>query len=174
MNTANKLTILRMILVPVFLVLISISSEGYNYTYAATAVFAVAAFTDFLDGYIARKKNQVTKFGKFMDPLADKLIVISAMVALVEMDKLQAWVVMIVIARELAVTGLRTLAASDGIVIAASYFGKAKTVTQIIAIIAMLLDMPYGIVIMGIAVVITVLSGIDYFYKNRNVLKIQD
>ncbi len=109
-----------------------------------------------------------------MDPLADKLIVISAMVALVEMDKLQAWVVMIVIARELAVTGLRTLAASDGIVIAASYFGKAKTVTQIIAIIAMLLDMPYGIVIMGIAVVITVLSGIDYFYKNRDVLKIQD
>lgn len=165
MNLANKITVLRIILVPVFLFILAIKVQ-YG-TIIATGVFIMAALTDTLDGYIARSRNQVTKFGKFLDPLADKLIVTAALVSLVEMKKLASWVVMIIIAREFAITGLRAVAASEGIVIAASKWGKAKTVTQIIAIVAALMEIPYSDILIFIAVVITVISGIDYLYKNR-------
>jgi CDP-diacylglycerol--glycerol-3-phosphate 3-phosphatidyltransferase len=172
MNLANKLTMLRIILVPVFLFFIAINIKFG--TYIATGIFIVAALTDTLDGYIARSRNQVTKFGKFMDPLADKLIVTAALISLVEMKKLSSWVVMIIIAREFAITGLRTLAASEGIVIAASKWGKAKTVLQIVAIIAVLVDIPYNQVLIVIAVIITIVSGIDYIYKNRKVFNFKE
>ncbi|WP_078696276.1 CDP-diacylglycerol--glycerol-3-phosphate 3-phosphatidyltransferase [Caloramator quimbayensis] len=168
MNLANKLTILRIILVPVFLFILAIKVK-YG-TLIATVVFIIAALTDTLDGYIARSRNQVTKFGKFMDPLADKLIVTAALISLVEMKKLPTWVVMIIIAREFAITGLRAVAASEGIVIAASKWGKAKTVLQIIAIVAALIELPYNNVLIFIAVIITIISGIDYIYKNRKCL----
>jgi CDP-diacylglycerol---glycerol-3-phosphate 3-phosphatidyltransferase len=172
MNLANKLTMLRIILVPVFLFFLAIKIKFG--IYIATGVFIVAALTDTLDGYIARSRNQVTKFGKFMDPLADKLIVTAALISLVEMKKLSSWVVMIIIAREFAITGLRTLAASEGIIIAASKWGKAKTVLQIIAIIAVLMDIPYNQALIVIAVIITIVSGVDYFYKNRKVFNFKE
>lgn len=168
MNLANKLTILRIILVPVFLFFIAIKIP-YG-TYIATFVFIIAALTDTLDGYIARSRNQITKFGKFMDPLADKLIVTAALISLVEMKKLTTWVVMIIVAREFAITGLRAVAASEGVVIAASKWGKAKTVTQIVAIVAALIELPYNNYLIMLAVIITLVSGIDYLYKNKSVL----
>ncbi|QCX32294.1 CDP-diacylglycerol--glycerol-3-phosphate 3-phosphatidyltransferase [Caloramator sp. E03] len=172
MNLANKITILRIILVPVFLFILAIKVK-YG-IYIATSVFIVAALTDTLDGYIARSRNQVTKFGKFLDPLADKLIVTAALISLVEMKKLPTWVVMIIIAREFAITGLRAVAASEGVVIAASKWGKAKTVTQIIAIVASLTGLPYSNYLITIAVIITIISGVDYIYKNRKNLSPKD
>jgi CDP-diacylglycerol---glycerol-3-phosphate 3-phosphatidyltransferase len=168
MNLANKLTMLRIILVPVFLFFIAIRIK-YG-IYIATGVFIIAALTDTLDGYVARSRNQVTKFGKFMDPLADKLIVTAALVSLVEMKQLPSWVVMIIIAREFAITGLRAVAASEGVIIAASKWGKAKTVIQIIAIIAVLMNIAFSRVLIIIAVLITIISGVDYLYKNRKIL----
>lgn len=171
MNLANKITIVRIILIPVFLYFLLIFTPNDVGRYIATGVFIIASFTDTLDGYIARKRNEITNFGKFMDPLADKLIVTSALISLVEMNKLSTIVVMIIIAREFAITGFRAIAASEGVVIAASKWGKSKTVTQIIAIVATLINMPYSEVLIGIAVVITIISGFDYIYKNKNVLK---
>lgn len=172
MNLANKLTMLRIILVPVFLFFIAIK---INYgIYFATAVFVIAALTDTLDGYIARKRNQVTKFGKFMDPLADKLIVTAALISLVELKQLSSWVVMIIVAREFAITGLRAVAASEGVIIAASKWGKAKTVVQIIAIIAALMDIKYSNYLIYLAVIITIVSGVDYIYKNRKILNMNE
>ena len=168
MNLANKITRLRIILVPVFLFFILVNVP-YG-SYIATAVFIISALTHTLDGYIARSRNQITKFGKFMDPLADKLLVTAALVALVEKGTLSTGVVMIIIAREFAITGFRAIAAGDGIIIAASSWGKAKTVTQIIAIVAALLQIPYNQILMGAAVIITLISGFDYIYKNRKVL----
>lgn len=168
-NLANKLTILRILLVPVFLVLIEVKIP--HGVYFATIVFIIAAVTDKLDGYIARSRNQITNLGKFMDPLADKLLVVSALVSLVEMGRLPAWVVMIIIAREFAITGLRAIAAAEGIVIAASWWGKMKTAIQIVAIIAVLLNIPYYGILIWCAVLITVISGIDYIYKNRAVFR---
>lgn len=167
MNLANKLTLLRIILIPIFLVLIA-TKIPYG-VYLATGVFIIAALTDKLDGYIARSRNQITTFGKFMDPLADKLLVAAALISLTELQRLSTWVVMIIIAREFAVTGLRTIAAADGIVIAASWWGKLKTTTQIIAIVAVLINLPYYSILVYIAVIITIFSGVDYFYKNRKV-----
>lgn len=172
MNLANKLTILRIFLVPVFLFFIAINIP-YG-TLIATIVFVLAALTDTLDGYIARSRNQVTKFGKFMDPLADKLLVTAALVSLVEMKKLTTWVVIIIIAREFAITSLRAVAASEGIVIAASKWGKAKTITQIVAIIAALLELPYNQYLIIMAVIITIVSGLDYLIKNRAVLNVKE
>lgn len=178
MNLANKLTVLRMILVPVFLIFISLNSESG--TMVATAIFIIASITDKLDGYIARSRNQITNFGKFMDPLADKLLVTSALIALVERGVVFGWVAMIIIAREFAVSGLRTLAASEGLVIAASNWGKAKTVVQIVAIIAGLIYLSYPlgwinvvtIVSMTASVIITIISGVDYFTKNKNAIRV--
>lgn len=189
MNLANKLTVMRMILVPIFLVFLVFDCIPYG-KLVATALFIIASITDKLDGYIARSRNQVTNFGKFMDPLADKLLVTAAIISLVELRFIPAWAVVVIIAREFAVSGLRTIAASDGTVIAASWWGKIKTVIQMIAIILLLLKVSIGeytflsdfiggakvlswifnslsIYMFYIAVVITIISGVDYFIKNK-------
>ncbi len=185
MNLPNKLTLFRMFLVPVFLILISLGQIPYNIT-LATIVFSIAAYTDHLDGKIARRDNLITNFGKFMDPLADKLLVTSALIALVEYNLIGAWVAVVIIAREFAVSGLRTIAANEGVVIAASIWGKIKTTTQIIAIISMLIHLIslneqymmnlfqsvpflesffsiFPPVVMYVAVFFTIMSGYDYF-----------
>ena len=132
MNIANKLTLFRVILVPVFMVFLL---GGFkNGQYIATVIFIVASLTDMLDGHLARSRNLVTNFGKFMDPLADKILVSSALISFIELGKVPAWVVVVIIAREFIISGLRVLAASDGITIAASKLGKTKTITQLIAI----------------------------------------
>ena len=195
MNLANKLTMIRILLVPVFLVFILVGDIPYG-SVVATAVFIIASITDQLDGYIARSRNQITNFGKFMDPLADKLLVTAALVALVELKLVAGWAVVVILAREFAVSGLRTLAASDGIVIAASWWGKIKTVTQMIAILLLLLKVNINTsanainfinnnsflnsfftyvpeTIMFIAVLITIISGIDYFVKNKHVISMK-
>lgn len=189
MNLANKLTIMRIFLVPIFLVFIAIKGIPYGKT-IATTIFILAALTDKLDGYIARSRNQITRFGKFMDPLADKLLVTAALVSLVELQVLPTWIAMVIIAREFAVTGLRAVAAAEGIVIAASPWGKAKTVIQIVAIIVSLLGLntefldilgalnisyaTYDVlskITMAAAVLITIISGVDYFIKNKEAVK---
>lgn len=177
MNLANKLTILRIFLVPIFMIFL-LNKIPYGVSIAA-GIFIIAAITDTLDGYIARKRNEITNFGKFMDPLADKLLVSAALISLVQMGKLSAWVVVIIIAREFTISILRAVAASEGIVIAASWWGKAKTITQIIAIIAILLDnfpfryinFPFDMIMMWVSVIFTIISGIDYIIINRHVLK---
>lgn len=179
MNLANKLTILRIFLIPLFLIFIAIKGTPYG-TIIATAIFIIASLTDKLDGYIARSRNQITTFGKFMDPLADKLLVTSALISLVELHVIHSYVAVIIIAREFAVSGLRTLAASEGIVIAASWWGKIKTVIQIVAIISALFNLTYKTSILNLisqismvlAVIITIVSGIDYFHKNKHVIKV--
>ncbi|MBU3110801.1 CDP-diacylglycerol--glycerol-3-phosphate 3-phosphatidyltransferase [Clostridium lacusfryxellense] len=179
MNLANKLTMLRIFLVPMFLLFIAAKDIPYGRE-LATIIFIVASLTDKLDGYIARSRNQITNFGKFMDPLADKLLVTAALVSLVELQLVHAWVAMIIIAREFAVTGLRTIAASDGKVIAASKWGKLKTVIQIVAIIAALINLSYvntmlttfADVSMGAAVIVTIISGVDYFVKNKGTIRV--
>lgn len=176
MNLANKLTVIRMILVPFFLLCMAIGNKMG--IFIATIIFIVASITDKLDGYIARSRNQVTNFGKFMDPLADKLLVTSALIVMVEFGMIPSWVAMVIIAREFAVSGLRTIAASEGIVIAASNWGKAKTVVQMVAIIAGLITLNVNVSILNtvtdifmiLAVVITIVSGIDYFVKNKSVI----
>lgn len=145
--------------------------------YIAAVIFIIASFTDALDGYIARSRNQVTRFGKFIDPLADKLLVSAALISLVELEKVPAWMVIVIIAREFAITGLRVVAASEGITIAASNLGKIKTITQIISIIIVLfnnypfylINLPLDKIMLYIATFFTLLSGIDYLYKNRKV-----
>ncbi|MBL4934879.1 CDP-diacylglycerol--glycerol-3-phosphate 3-phosphatidyltransferase [Clostridium sp. YIM B02515] len=178
MNLANKLTVIRIFLIPIFLVFIAVKGIPYGKE-IATAVFIVAAMTDKLDGYIARSRNQITRFGKFMDPLADKLLVTAALVSLVEFQLIPTWIAMVIIAREFAVTGLRSLAAAEGVVIAASWWGKIKTVVQIIAIILALVNLTYNNyyfvlitkISMILAVIITILSGLDYFMKNKDVIR---
>lgn len=177
MNLANKITIFRIFLVPIFMIFL-FSNILYG-QYIAALIFVIAALTDTLDGYIARSRNLITKFGKFMDPLADKLLVSAAFISLVEMDKISSWIVVVIIAREFAITGLRVLAASDGITIAASWWGKIKTTTQMISILLLLLDnYPFSIVdfpmdkvAVILAVIFTIISGIDYILKNIKVFK---
>ncbi|WP_099187165.1 CDP-diacylglycerol--glycerol-3-phosphate 3-phosphatidyltransferase [Tepidibacter mesophilus] len=169
MNLANKLTILRILLVPVFVVVIL--SDIKNSLLISASIFAIASITDFLDGYIARKYNLVTNFGKFMDPLADKLLVAAAFITMVDLNLVSSWAVIIIISREFAVSILRAIAASSGIVIAASKWGKSKTVSQILAIMMILLDIPYSNIIMGIAVILTIYSGYDYINLNKNIFK---
>ncbi|MBB6216537.1 CDP-diacylglycerol--glycerol-3-phosphate 3-phosphatidyltransferase [Anaerosolibacter carboniphilus] len=177
MNLANKLTIARIFLVPVFMIVL-LNKIPYG-MYIAAAIFMIAAITDTLDGYIARSRNQITKFGKFMDPLADKLLVTAALVSLVQMDKLPAWIVVVIISREYIISIFRAIAAAEGIVIAASWWGKLKTISQIVAIIAILLDnfpfslihFPFSSIALWAAVLLTIISGVDYIYLNRQVLK---
>ena len=179
MNLANKLTMIRIFLVPIFLIFMAVKDIPYGKE-LATLIFILASLTDKLDGYIARSRNQITNFGKFMDPLADKLLVTAALVSLVELQIVPSWVAIIIIAREFAVSGLRTIAASEGKVIAASYWGKIKTVIQIVAIIAALLNLTYvnpmlrtlTNVSMAAAVIITIISGVDYFVKNKGAIRI--
>lgn len=177
MNLANKITIARIFLIPIFMIFL-LAKVPYGLT-IASSIFIVAALTDSLDGYIARSKNQVTKLGKFMDPLADKLLVTAALVSFVQMDKLSAGVVVIIISREFTVSVFRAIAAAEGIVIAASPWGKAKTVSQIVAIISILfnnypfslLGFPFSTIAVWIAVILTIISGFDYIYSNRKVFK---
>ena len=175
MNLPNKLTIFRVILIPFFLIFLYTDFWGNANSYIAIAIFIIASLTDLLDGKIARKYNLVTNFGKFMDPLADKLLVCSAMIALVDLGKLQGWIVIIIIAREFIISGFRLIASDIGVVIAASYWGKFKTTFQMIMIILLTLDLqlPYmsvvNNVIVYIALALTIISLLDYIFKNYKV-----
>ena len=179
MNLPNKLTIMRVILIPFFVFfLLSPYFPAYG-NYIAVAIFIVASLTDMLDGKIARKYNLVTNFGKFMDPLADKLLVCSAMICLIELDRLAAWIVIVIIAREFIISGFRLVASDNGVVIAASYWGKFKTTFQMLMVIVLILDiqMPFfqilGTVLTYVALILTVVSLIDYIVKTKDVLKDQ-
>jgi CDP-diacylglycerol--glycerol-3-phosphate 3-phosphatidyltransferase len=167
-NTANKLTLLRVAMIPAFMVLLYLDNR-----YAALIVFVVASLTDFVDGYIARHFDQITDFGKFMDPLADKLLVTSAMVWFVEMGMMPAWVLLLVIAREFSVTGLRLVAVDRGRVIAAGWSGKVKTASTMVAICLMLLPIPTPLLQICVLVILitTVYSGLEYFIVNRDVFR---
>ena len=175
MNLPNKLTILRTIMIPVFLIFLYIPGLGMTGDVLAAAIFVLASFTDLLDGKIARKYNLVTNFGKFMDPLADKLLVCSALIALLDLNRIPAWVVIIIISREFIISGFRLIASDNGVVIAASYWGKFKTTFQMIMIILLILniDYPYSniinMVIMYIALALTIISLLDYIIKNYKV-----
>ena len=179
MNLPNKLTLFRVILIPFFVFfLLAPYFEGYG-NYIAVAIFIVASITDFLDGKIARKYHLVTNFGKFMDPLADKLLVSSALICLVALNKIPAWIVIVIIAREFIISGFRLVAADNGVVIAASYWGKFKTAFQMVTVIVLILNIPgkvfavIGTVLIYISLVLTVISLIDYIAKNKDVLKEQ-
>ncbi len=175
MNLPNKLTLLRVVLIPVFVVLLLLEG-GQNYTLriAALIVFCIASFTDFLDGQIARRNNLVTNFGKFMDPLADKLLVCSALICMIELGQLPSWYVITVIAREFIISGFRLVAADNGIVIAASWWGKFKTTFQMFTVILLILNIPalhtVTMVVAGIAFVLTLVSLLDYIMKNHKVI----
>ena len=206
MNLPNKITTVRICLVPVFIIVLLLPFSWANI--AGLIIFIIASITDSLDGHIARSKNLVTNFGKFLDPLADKLLVSAALIALVGMDRIPSWFATIVIAREFMVTGIRLLASGEGRVIAASIWGKLKTITQIIAISLLLLDVTsplpadesdvfmfgkignlistysntpiqntIGIlatVMIILAIIITIFSGVDYLVKNKDILKLED
>ncbi|MDO5300938.1 MAG: CDP-diacylglycerol--glycerol-3-phosphate 3-phosphatidyltransferase [Tissierellia bacterium] len=176
MNIANKLTLFRILLVPVFVILRRVG--GPNMELASAFVFIIAAATDFLDGNLARKYNLVTTFGKFADPLADKILTVSAFILCAEEGLIPGWGVIIIVAREFIVTGLRVLAASEGITIAASFYGKLKTTFQLISIIALLFYPLWGTlpgrILFYVAVALTLISGWDYLAKNKAVLNLSD
>ncbi|MCF8564825.1 CDP-diacylglycerol--glycerol-3-phosphate 3-phosphatidyltransferase [Alicyclobacillus tolerans] len=190
MNLANRITIARIFLVPVVIFLLLIRYNFWSVTInhrtttgseiIAAFVFIVVASTDALDGYIARKRQLITNFGKFLDPLADKLLISAVLISLVEMHRLSAWVAILIISREFAVTGLRLVAAAEGTVLAASKLGKLKTVTQIVAIVALIINnFPFSFVgfdfdtiMVYVMVLITLASGIDYFIKNKSVIDV--
>ena len=175
MNLPNKLTILRIIMIP-FFVLFMLLDGGVSqtYRYIAAVIFIVASFTDLLDGKIARKYNLVTNFGKFMDPLADKLLVCSGLICFVGLGQLPAWFVIIIISREFIISGFRLVASDNGVVIAASYWGKFKTVSQMIMSVLLIVNIPALSILTPIfsviALVLTVVSLIDYIAKNYRVL----
>ena len=176
MNLPNKLTILRVLMIPFFVLFMLWDITGAADKWIAAAIFIVASLTDMLDGKIARKYNLVTNFGKFMDPLADKLLVSAAMICLVEMGRLPAWIVIIIISREFIISGFRLIASDNGVVIAASYWGKFKTVFQMAMIIVLIFNFGgfFGIVemvLIRIALILTVVSLVDYIVKNVGVLK---
>lgn len=189
MNLPNKLTISRIFLIPIFIILLSIpldlgawdigSTELPITHFIAAMIFIFASATDWVDGYIARKYNLITNLGKFLDPLADKLLVSAALIMLVQLELAAAWIVIVIISREFAVTGLRLVAAGEGIVLAAGQMGKLKTATQMLAIILLLLHefpfsyfhFPLGTIALYLALFFTVVSGIDYFIKNRHVMR---
>ena len=175
MNLPNKLTILRVCMIPFFVAaLLYHGGESQVMRLLADAIFITASLTDLLDGKIARKYNLVTNFGKFMDPLADKLLVCSALICLIELCQIPAWVVIIIISREFIISGFRLVASDNGVVIAASYWGKFKTVFQMTAVILLILNLePLKLVanlVLWIAVALTVISLADYIYKNHKVL----
>ena len=188
MNLPNKLTVLRIFMIPVFIILMCLPSEALGVMnlmgsqisvvhFLAMIIFAVASFTDYLDGYLARKYKLVTNFGKFADPLADKLLVMTAFITLVGAGVIPMWIVAVIVCRELAVTGLRLLLVNDGEVLAAAWPGKVKTATQMLAIIFLLIDdfpvkgLPFsiGTILLYVCLVATVYSGVDYFIKNKHV-----
>ncbi len=172
MNLPNKLTMLRVLAVPVFIIVYLL-----GHIYVATIIFILVSATDALDGHIARSRGLVTNFGKIMDPLADKILVISALVILVQLSVVPGWMLIVILAREFIVAGLRTVAAADGIVIAAGFSGKLKTVSQMIAVPLLLLEnwpcryigVPLDMIMLWICVILTVISGIEYIVKNKEV-----
>ena len=174
MNLPNKLTMLRVIMIPFFIVFLLIPITPYD-KWIALAIFIVASLTDLLDGKIARKYNLVTNFGKFIDPLADKLLVCSALICLIELGKIPAWMVIIIIAREFIISGFRLVASDNGVVIAASYWGKFKTTFQMAAVCLLIADIAaihvVTQIILWIAVILTVVSLVDYLIKNKEVMK---
>jgi len=180
MNTANKLTMVRVALIPIFLMLLyldfqfTVLSIDIHSSYIALAVFIAAALTDVADGVVARKRNQITDFGKFMDPLADKVLTFAAMLWFVEIGVMPAWLVLIVIIREFMVTGMRLVAVAKGRVIAATMSGKIKTVVTIFCLIAMFLPLsPWMLIICWILIgITTVVSGVEYFIKNKDIMKL--
>ncbi len=182
MNWPNRLTIIRVIMIPFFVVCLMMKNGGDSMRYLALSIFIVASLTDALDGHLARKYNLVTNFGKFMDPLADKLLVCSAMICLIELGRLPAWVVLVIIAREFIISGFRLIASDNGIVIAASWWGKIKTILQMVMIIVLILDLGVilpsaqnvitiveNVLVYG-ALALTVISLVDYIAKNAKVL----
>ena len=173
MNLPNKLTVFRVILVLPFVVLLLGQYNEYS-NWIATIIFVIACLTDLLDGKIARKHNLVTNFGKFMDPLADKLLVSAAMICLIELGRIPSWIVVIIISREFIISGFRLIASDNGIVIAASMWGKYKTVFQMTMVILMLANIPalqlVTDIVMWIATILTIVSLVDYIYKNKSVL----
>lgn len=176
LNLPNLLSLSRVFLAPVVMVILTMRTQFGSFLgmplgdLLALLVFVVASVTDAADGYIARKRGMVTNLGKFIDPLADKILVTAVLVALVELQRLPAWIVVVVVSREFIVTGLRMVAAAEGVVIAASKGGKAKTVSQIVAISMMILDLPGGIWVMWVAMILTVWSGMDYLIKGKDFL----
>ena len=176
MNLPNKLTILRVLMIPFFVFFMLTDYVGTASKWIAFIIFILASLTDLLDGKIARKYNLVTNFGKFMDPLADKLLVSAALICLSE-NKIPVWIVIIIISRELFISGFRTLAADKGVVLAAGWWGKFKTTFQMIMIIVLIIDLPYtfmgviGTALIYISLALTIISMVDYVYKNVDVLK---
>ena len=179
MNTPNKLTVARVIVVPFMVLFLLTGWGGEANRYISLILFAGASITDWFDGYLARKNHLVTNFGKFMDPLADKLLVCAAMVCLVATGQLAAWIVIIIISREFIISGFRLIASDNGIVIAASMWGKFKTVFQMLMIIVLIANIPLaafdmiGTVLTYVALVLTVVSLVDYIAKNKDILKEQ-
>lgn len=179
MNLANKLTLSRIFLVPIFMIVLLIRIPFGEYI--AAFIFIIAASTDGLDGYVARKRKEITNLGKLMDPLADKLLISAALISLVELKQISGWIAFVIIGREFFVTGLRAIAASEGIVISASWLGKLKTISQIIAITALLLrDFPFSLLhiqfgkyAMYVAVFFTIWSGVDYYLKAKKSLRLK-
>ncbi|GLG00629.1 CDP-diacylglycerol--glycerol-3-phosphate 3-phosphatidyltransferase [Alicyclobacillus hesperidum subsp. aegles] len=189
MNLANRITLARIFLVPVVCVILLLHYNFGSFTLngqtttggevIAAFIFVVAAATDGLDGYIARKQQMVTNFGKFLDPLADKLLVSAVLISLVQMQRLPAWVAIVIISREFAVTGLRLIAAAEGVVIAASKFAKWKTVTQMVGMVLLMVNnfpfsavhVPAADIMLYVMVAMTVLSGLDYFLKNKQMIQ---
>ena len=159
----------RIFLVPVFMILL-LETIPYG-NYLAAAIFMIAAITDGLDGYVARVRKEITKFGKLIDPIADKLLISAALLSLVQLGEINAWVAFVIIGREFAISGLRILAAAEGVVISASKLGKLKTLSQIIAILALIVGVPGGLAILWFAAGITIISGVDYFIKAQNIFK---
>ncbi len=175
MNLPNKLTIFRVILIIPFVIIMLSDFLGDASKWVALAIFIIASLTDLLDGKIARKYNLITNFGKFMDPLADKLLVSAAMICLVEIGKIPSWIVIVIISREFIISGFRLIASDNGVVIAASYWGKFKTVFQMVMVVLMIADISQIQLlttgIMWVALVLTVISLIDYLIKNKDVMK---
>ena len=177
MNLPNKLTVARVILIVPF-VICMLAGEGGNLRFLALAIFVLASMTDWLDGYLARRDHLVTNFGKFMDPLADKLLVSAAMICLVSLGRLPAWIVIIIISREFAISGFRLIASDNGIVIAAGWWGKCKTVSQMVMIILLIADLGGGFALLEqifiyLALILTIISLVDYIWKNKQVLSMQ-
>ena len=174
MNLPNKLTVLRMVLVPFFVATLLLSKTNDTLKWVALALFVIASLTDFADGYIARKYNLITNFGKFMDPLADKILTVSGMICLIELVRIPSWIVVIIVAREFIISGFRLIAAENGVVIAANYWGKFKTTFQMFMIILMIMNIPQlqivTNIVMWIALALTIISLVTYINANKQIL----
>ena len=174
MNLPNKLTVLRMVLVPFFVATLLLSKTNDTLKWVALALFVIASLTDFADGYIARKYNLITNFGTFMDHLADKILTVSGMICLIELGRIPSWIVVIIVAREFIISGFRLIAAENGVVIAANYWGKFKTTFQMFMIILMIMNIPQlqivTNIVMWIALALTIISLVTYINANKQIL----